>query len=534
MTWDAIVIGSGFGGAMAAHALVNAGQRVLMLERGGWVGRRPDDPDFGRAGLRSRHYSMESAYQVRAGRKTYRAGSWNCVGGPSVYYGGASYRFRPTDFEPHPDLVADSDAAWPFGYDHLEPFYTVAERLLGVAGGGGGAGVGGGDARRGTAEPPRSAPYPHPAAPLARSSRVIADAAARLGLTPSRIPLAISYTGEGERVGCVRCGHCDGYACSLEAKNDIATRLIPGLIRQGMTLRPDTVCVHLHRDGSRINSVECVDRATGSRQHFTAKVVVLAAGALATPHLLLASDLARVNPAGTAVGRYLTRHRNAMVFGAFARRPNPHQEFDKHIAILDFYRNAGCIQQLTPAEGLVRAYLPLLLRAPAALFLSHASGLLVIAEDQPRTTNGVHLDPAARDRFGMPRLHVRHAYSARDEAAARQLVVHAKRVLREAGALFTLVHPIETWSHALGTVRMGRNERTAPLDEHGRFRGLDNLYVVDGSALPRSASLNPSLTICANALRVGAHLTRVSPTAIERSVRSLPVWHPQPVLQKRS
>ena len=110
MAWDAIVIGSGFGGAMAAHILVNAGQRVLMIERGGWVGRGSDDPDAGVPGLRSRHYTKESPYQVRAGRKKYVSGAWHCVGGPSIFYGGASYRFRPSDFEPHPELVGYSGA----------------------------------------------------------------------------------------------------------------------------------------------------------------------------------------------------------------------------------------------------------------------------------------------------------------------------------------------------------------------------------------------------------------------------------------
>lgn len=518
MAWDAIVIGSGFGGAMAAHILVNAGQRVLMIERGGWVGRTSDDPDAGVPGLRSRHYSTESPYHVRAGRKKYVAGSWHCVGGPSIFYGGASYRFRPSDFDARPDLIADSGAEWPIGYDDLEPYYSVAERLLHVAG----------DGRCDGTDVRRSAPYPQRPGPIAPSSDAIAKAAERLGLTPSRIPLAISY-GDAYR-GCRRCGKCDGYACPASAKNDLATVLIPELVRRGMELRTDTVCVRLARHASRIAGVECVDRVTGATQILSAPRIILAAGALATPHLLLASGLAVVNPAGDAIGRYLTRHRNAVVFGAFTRPPNPRKEFDKHVAILDFYRDAGCIQQLTPAEGLVRAYLPRLLRTPAAIFLSHASGLLVIAEDQPRPENRVTLDAMRRDRFGLPLLRVEHVYTRRDEAAAAFLVRHAKRVLWEAGARFTLVHPIETWSHALGTVRMGRNPRMSPLDEHGRFRGLENLYVVDGSALPRSASLNPSLTISANALRIGAHLAQLSAPTHDRAFRSLPVWHPQPAL----
>ena len=510
MRWDTIVVGSGFGGAMAAHPLVEAGQRVLMIERGGWVARGPDNWGARGAGLVTSHYSMASPYDVVARGRRYRAGAWHCVGGQSVFYGGASFRFRERDFAADPEIVGDSAAAWPFGYDTLEPFYGWAEELLGVAG----------EAGVDPTEPPRRTPYPQRPAPLSRSSRAIAEAARSLGLTPFRIPLAISYEPAGERRGCIRCGTCDGYACAAEAKNDLAVGVIPALVRRGMALRPNTVGVHLAREGSRIVGVDYVDRVTGERGRVCADRVILAAGALATPHLLLASGLVRINPAGDAVGRYLMRHRNAVVFGVYGQPPNPERAFDKQIAIHDFYcavddgdprGTLGGIQQLTPPVGLVRAYVPWLVREPAAAVVSHSLGLLVIAEDQPRRENGVALDYSAVDAFGLPRLCVQHAYSPRDEAAAAVLVAHAKRVLRAAGARLTWTRPIETFSHAAGTVRMGDDARTAPLDGCGRFRGVDNLYVTDASALPRAAGVNPSLTIAANALRIGAQLAGVAP-----------------------
>ena len=67
---------------------------------------------------------------------------------------------------------------------------------------------------------------------------------------------------------------------------------------------------------------------------------------------------------------------------------------------------------------------------------------------------------------------------------------------------------IKTFSHAVGTLRMGADPSLAPLDEIGRYRGLANLRVVDGSALPTAGAVNPSLTIAANALRVAAALVR--------------------------
>ncbi|HEU4879486.1 MAG TPA: GMC family oxidoreductase, partial [Gemmatimonadaceae bacterium] len=176
----------------------------------------------------------------------------------------------------------------------------------------------------------------------------------------------------------------------------------------------------------------------------------------------------------------------------------------KQIAILDMYESGGSIQQLTPPSDLVRAYLPSALRRAGAMFMSHALGLLVIAEDQPKAANAVTIDDSSVDRYGLPALHVHHTYSDRDEDIARPLIEKSREILREAGALFTIVHSIRTFTHALGTVRMGCDPTTSPLDGSGLYRGLDNLFVVDGSALPRSAGLNPSLTIAANALRVGS------------------------------
>ena len=515
MTWDAIVIGSGFGGAMAAWPLVEAGQRVLMLERGGWVGRGPENWRDNAAGLIAPHYTRESPYDVQAGGRRYQAGAWNCVGGQSVFYGGASYRFREKDFIPHTGVCGESGADWPFRYDDIEPFYSLAEQLLGVAG------------APSAGEGWRSMPYSQAPAPLSATSRAIADAAIVAGLTPSRIPLAISFDGNGAARPCVRCGTCDGYACAAEAKNDLATGLIPRMIRAGLTLRANTVCVRLRRSGSRITGVEFVDRISGVGGTLEANTVILAAGTLATPHLLLASLLAGVNPAGAAVGRYLTRHNNAVVMGLFAHQQARVQAFDKQIAILDLYEAAGSIQQLTPPVGLVKSYLPLGLRSLGAALVSYSSGLIAIAEDQPCAENGIDIDWSRRDGFGLPLARVRHRYSTRDVSSTATLVRTAKRILRIAGAGLTWTHGIETFSHALGTVRMGPDAATSPLDGDGRYRGLDNLFVTDGSALPRSAGLNPSLTIAANALRIGARLARNTPVLRGRSLRTLTIL-PQP------
>ena len=507
-TYDVIVIGSGFGGSMAAYALMAAGRRVLMLERGGWVARTPANWAPEGVGELTEHYATETPYRVEQEAGPKHVGAYFCVGGPSVFYGGVSLRYRERDFEPQPEITGDSGAGWPYRYDALEPYYAEAERIIGVAG----------MAEADPTEPRRSTGYPQTPAPLAPPSAMISRAAERLGLRPFPLPLALNYTAADGRSACRSCPTCDGFACAVGAKNDLATAVLPALLRRGMELRSGVVVTRLRTDGRRIEGVEAVDRRTGERLEFRGRAVVLAAGALASPHLVLASALQGLNPAGHAVGRYLMRHYNEIVFGLFARPPGRHQQFHKQLGFHDFYfghpsrgpaGKLGALQQLpTPPVALVKANLPRYLGAVAAPLVNHLTGLLVIAEDQPQAENRVLLDEGSRDRWGLPQLVVRHAYTARDREAGRTLSREARRVLRRAGALALYRHRILTFSHAVGTMRMGTDPKTSVLDGWGRYRGIENLHVVDGSALPTSAGVNPSLTIAANALRAGRRLAQ--------------------------
>jgi choline dehydrogenase-like flavoprotein len=500
--YDTIIIGSGFGGAMAAHALVHAGQHVLMLERGEWVARGPHNWEPDGATELTPFYSTETPYRLRSGRRETVVGGYHCVGGQSVFAGGVAIRFRERDFEPERDIVGDSAAAWPYGYDTLEPYYTRAEGILGVAGTTG----------EDPTEPFRSAPYPQQPAGLSHTARAIAAAGGRLGLSPFRLPLAFNYSSAGGRASCIGCPTCDAYACAIGAKNDVATAVLPPLLGAGLALRPNTVAVRLVVEGGAAAGVDCADRVTGEQLTFRARRVILAAGVIGSPHLLLASGLARANPAGDAVGRFLLRHCNAMIFGFFPRPPNPENQFHKQLGFHDFYfghptisrprGKLGCIQQvMAPPIGLVRQRVGQTLFPLVARGADYITGLLVIAEDEPRYENRVSLDRRRTDRFGLPGLTITHRYTARDRAARRALVRKARRILWEAGARFYYVHNIETLSHAVGTVRMGADARTSPLDEFSRFRGVANLYVIDGSFMPTSAGVNPSLTIAAHALR---------------------------------
>jgi choline dehydrogenase-like flavoprotein len=506
---DVAVIGSGFGGAMAAHVLVAAGRKVVVLERGDW----PKLPS-----VRTAPRTIAELAPFFALRQAYTNGNRTGgglpgpaanVGGPSLYFAAVSSRFREADFLPAPEIVGDTGAEWPYRYTDLEPFYGAAERLLGIAG----------SPEPAQTEPFHSTRYPQTVGPLTAPAQRLHDAATRLGLRPFRLPLAINFDREHGRAPCQACPYCDGFPCLIGAKNDIASNLLPRLLRGGLQLETNTAVTRLVAAGGRVRTIEAHDTRTGAPVRVYAHTVVLAAGTLASPALLLASGLERHNPAGDLVGRFLMRHVNAHVFGVFPELGEGAHAFHKQIGLDDFYfghpnidqprGKLGSIQQMaTPWVGLLP--FPQRLAPLGARLVRHITGLLVIAEDQPNRGNRVTVDALRRDAFGVPALRTHYRNSKRDFAARAALIGQAKLVLREAGARMHIVWPIRTFSHGVGTLRMGRAENTSVLDEYGQYRGLDNLFVTDGSVMPTSAGMNPSLTIAANALRTARHIASSS------------------------
>ena len=500
--YDVVVIGSGFGGSMAAYRLVHEGLKVLMLERGDWVARGEHNRDWSIRWEDRPEYSLETPYSL-VGDGPKKMGAFHCVGGPSVFYGGVALRFREADFDGDPGVTGD--VRWPLGYQDLEPYYEEAERLLGVTG----------DPGADPTDPPRRRGLPPTSLALSPTSRALADAAERLGYRPFRLPLALNTEGDHGRTRCTACGVCDGYACAIGAKNDLATAVLPYLLERGLELRPNTVVVSLDARGDRVHEAVCVDRLSGEALRFQANHFVLAAGALATPHLLLTSRMEKLNPAGDEVGRNLMRHCNAIVVGASVPPMGDPDDFRKQFGLHDFYfgdpsgtgprGKLGAIQQARGTQiALSMAKLPASVKQAIYPFVERLVGFIVMAEDQPRRENRVCLDPVQVDRFGRPEARIEHRYTPRDHAARTVLVERGADVLKEAGAAFTVRVDVPTFSHGLGSVRMGDDSARYPVAPDGRFRGLDNLFLTDGSVFPTSGAVNPSLSIAANALRVAS------------------------------
>ncbi len=505
--WDVVVIGTGFGGSLAALPAVEAGLRVLLLERGRWVDRDDSAWDAKQI-LVDRKYRSASPYyqQTRLGRSTIYPDE--VVGGKSVFYGAASMRFREQDFDLTSQFGTGADAppSWPIRYPDLAPYYDDVEQLLGVAG------VAGVDPN----EPPRGCGYAHEPPAYSEPARRVAQAATTLGLRPFPLPLAINYGNDGGRQSCVQCMTCDLFPCKISAKNDLAVTVIPQAQRSGAEVLHSTIVARLIRRQDAITEIECLDIQSGKRFVVRCQVCIVSAGAIGSAALLLSSGLGNQGPSGALVGRYLMRHCSGIVIGLFPFETNVARRFHKQVGITDFYHGRdeegprgpwGMIQGLqTPPPEFMVAEGGFPIGVLGARTVRRHIYLICIGQDLPQAANRVKIDPGQQDVYGLPVPLIHHRYSKHDLAVRRALYRQAARILRAAGAVIRLRKPINTFSHVVGTCRFGANPETAVLDPWCRFHGMRNLFVVDGSFMPTSAGVNPSLTIAANGLRVGRHI----------------------------
>jgi choline dehydrogenase-like flavoprotein len=259
-----------------------------------------------------------------------------------------------------------------------------------------------------------------------------------------------------------------------------------------------------------------------------AKVVVLAAGALATPVLLLNSrsgDWSRGLANGSdMVGRNLMRHVMDWI-EIWPHRGSKITAENKEIGLNDFYfidgqkygtvQSASSMASLAPIDMMMNqpGWVSKALRwaSPAArpIYDRVISGGLVLAaimEDLPYRDNRV-LPSDRPSTDGRQRLRLQYRMHGGEKERREVFLSALKEVLQPFRTLTLRTGENNgTLGHVCGTVRFGTDPATSVLDPHNRAHEVDNLYVVDASFFPSSSGINPSLTVAANALRVAEHI----------------------------
>jgi choline dehydrogenase-like flavoprotein len=508
--YDVIVIGSGAGGGTLARHLAPSGKRILILERGDWLPREPQNWLARDVFVDNRYVSPDTWYDGEG--KPFQPQVHYFVGGATKLYGAALYRLRAEDFGElrHRDGISP---AWPIGYDEMEPYYTLAEQLYQVHGARG----------EDPTEPPASAPYPFP--PVSHEPRMqqLADDLAAAGRHPFHAPCGVMLDEANMAFSaCVRCSTCDGFPCLVHAKSDAEVLGVrPALEHSNVELMTNAVAVRLQTNdaGTAVTGV-VVDR-NGARETHTADLVVVSGGAANSAKLLLASA-SDAHPRGLAngsdqVGRNYMFHNCAAVL-ALSTEPND-TVFQKTLGLNDFYFGTddvdyplGNIQMVGKSVAdMYRGEKPLQTKLAPDWTLEkvarHAVDFWLSTEDLPLADNRVTL----RDDGS-----IALAYTATNDVPKKRLLHELKGLLAHIGmhhdhlvprhAYLKNDIPVAGCAHQAGTCRFGADPATSVLNTDCRAHEVDNLYVVDTSFFPSIGAVNPALTAMANALRVGDHL----------------------------
>ncbi|WP_353473406.1 GMC family oxidoreductase [Salipiger sp. H15] len=507
--WDTIVIGTGIGGGTLGRALAEAGQKVLFVERG------PAGQRAARNGLSevfvpearlARGLWPEPLHATVDGVETsFYAPLGAGPGGSSVFYAATLERPERHDLDDLPGLPHPA-GGWPVGFDAMRPWYDRAAGLYRL---------------HGTPDPLSSEPAPPLRAPppLTATEAALFAALQAGGLHPYHAHTAIDRTPD--------CLNCLGTKCPRACKMDGRSAGVEPALATGNAMLLDRAEVtRLLGSGDRVEGIEV--RRDGETRVLRARSYVLAAGALNSPRLLLASA-SEAWPAGAAngsglVGRNLMFHLNE-IFALWPPRGTPDAGATKAVALRDLYRAGETRMGAVQAMGIRASYgeiafyldrrlsrsalrrvpgrglLTRLAAATAASLLGHAQIFVGLLEDLPYPENRVTHDPAQPQRLSVD-------YTLHPELLARRRAFRRaiSGALKGQRRLLLGQGPELNFGHPSGTLRFGTDPATSVLDADCRAHGLRNLRVADASFMPSSMGVNPSLTIAANALRVAHSL----------------------------
>jgi choline dehydrogenase-like flavoprotein len=492
-SYDIVIIGSGMGGATAALSLAPSGASILIIEKGHQLPEAPENRDA-RAIFQRGHFRTNELWYDTQSRGFSPGNNYN-HGGNTKFYGAVLFRYRERDF----DGVAHTDGdtpPWPFRYGELSPWYDRAEQLYQVRG----------DAKGDATEPPHGQPYPHSPVPDEPAIAIVRGRLSRIGLKPFSLPLGVDI----DRWLSVGQTGFDAFPDARSGKMDAETcALLPALEYPNVEMVSGAEVTRLisSPDGKRVEFIE-FDKS-GEVTRVAASTVLLAAGAVRSAALLLASkDGGLANRSGV-VGRHFMAH-NASAVMAIDPRFRNNSVYQKTFGLNDFYLSGprggpplGNVQLLGRVSGpILKAHMP---RVPEPILhgvAQRSADFFALSEDLPLPENRVLLDGRKIV------LDIRR----NNMSAMHGLVRELKSALREAGfpLVVSKLFDHRAPSHQCGTIRMGSDPATAAVDSFGRSFEVSNLFVVDASTLASSAAVNPSLTVAALAMRAAAHILRSS------------------------
>lgn len=560
--YDVIIIGSGFAGSLIAKTLAERGLTIAVLEAGGSL---PEERHI-RQSLREAFANSDEEEVVAPFRKhlplderAHRARPYvskndvttgrfdadylRLVGGTGLAWLGTALRMSPSDFRMH--SLYGQGADWPISYDELEPWYCLAEEELGVAG------DGESDLVLGAV---RSKTHPMPPIAQTYSDRYVATRTRGLKFNDQLLQVLSTPQARNSLDGYNGRPQCEGYGscvplCPVGAKYDPLVHLRQAVL-SGADLFEGATVTELEAEETGYISAARIIRPNGSEHILRARLFVVAANAIETPKLLLqskgfcAGGLA--NESGL-VGRYLMEHPQKYSCALlpdpiFAYRGPQSTAGIEHVRDGPFrkqraaFRTAlrndgwriangaplgeengfvhGTILDFVDRRGLVGSSL----RSVVEDEMPRHFALQSVVEVLPNIENSVSLSRSHTDGTGRPRaeIHFRIGQYERDGIVAASRLheaVFSALGCRAEDVYLNLRHdpaePDGPGSHIMGTTVMGDEPKNSVVDRNCQSHAHANLFIVGSSVFPTGSTANPTLTICALALRA-AHFIQHS------------------------
>jgi choline dehydrogenase-like flavoprotein len=547
--YDAIIIGSGASGGMAAKELTEKGLEVLVLEAGPPVNPARDFSmnawpwesvyrGFGAPGwketgqwLQDTAGEFSSHFYVKDTEHPYTTDpgkpfTWvraRIVGGKTLHWGRLSWRLSDLDFKAASHDGFDVD--WPISYQDIEPYYDKVEEWVGVSG------------NHDNLWYQPNGKY-LPPIPLNCGEVKLREGAEKTGrkLIQPRVAMLTAVKPQHAKFGraaCHYCGSC-GNGCTVGAMfNSVSSTLPAAAATRKMTLRPNSVVRHLivdHNNG-KAKGVAFVDRLTYQELEAFGRVIIVAASTLESTRLLLNSK-SRQHPNGLGnssgvLGHYLVDHfggtgasgllpilagrepvnEDGKSSGIFVPRFRNLDAATKHPKFLRGYGFEGG-SAIPKFPGIARS-LPGFgssFKRQVRHWYTAPVSLTTRANMLSRFENYVEIDPGGVvDAWGIPvlRIHIQHSDNERE--MAKDAVESAEEILRAAGAenisLSRQMTAPGRIIHELGTCRMGEDPKKSVLNKFNQVHDVSNVFVTDGAAFVGSANQNPTITIMALTMR---------------------------------
>jgi choline dehydrogenase-like flavoprotein len=555
--YDAIVIGSGMSGGIAAKELCERGLKVLVIERGRKIEHGadymdsqmpwelPNNNQIPEEELARDYAVQRQCYAVNAATQKFwvkdsehpyttpddKPFAWirgNHLGGRSIMWGRQSYRLSQQDFEANAKDGHGCD--WPIRYEDLAPWYDHVEKFVGVAG-----------SNEGLPQLPDGQFIPA----FALNDGELQFKAAIESKFPGRkvisgraanLSVAQPHHEELGRSSCQNRSICER-GCSYGANYSSLSAALPAAERTGnLTIVTDAIVDSLVQDPKtgKITQVKVIDAKTKVGRTYEAKVFFLCASTIPTAQILLNSK-SEANPRGLAnksdqVGRNLMDHMYALsTVGILpngpkasyykGRRPtgiyiprfrNVTEDADGYVRGYGYQggvmRTGGRPQANQPGFGAEMKERARKL-GPWMVFISGFGEML------PDPNNRVTLHENRKDQWGSPVVHIDCAMGANEAKMAKQIMTDGKAMVEAAGG-FVINQASEPGPpglgiHEMGTARMGRDPMTSVFNGFNQAHEASNLFCTDGAVMASSGCQNPSLTYMALTARAAHHATQM-------------------------